>query len=85
KLFIGNIGFDTTERDLEDLCDKYGKVVEARLAIDRFTRKPQGFAFITMETPADAEKCVEELSGKEIDGRPITVQISHGKGGRKRD
>lgn len=85
KLFIGNIGFDMSEKDLEEMCDKYGKVMEARLAVDRFTRKPQGFAFITMETASDASKCVEGLDGKEVDGRPLTVQISHGKGGRKRE
>lgn len=85
KLFIGNIGFDTTERELEDLCDKYGKVVECRLAMDRSTNRPKGFAFVTMDTAEDADKCVEGLAGKEIDGRAVTVQISHGKGGRRRE
>jgi RNA recognition motif-containing protein len=67
------------------MCDKYGKVVECRLAIDRDSNRPKGFAFVTMESADDAEKCVEGLSGKEIDGRPVTVQISHGKGGRRRE
>jgi RNA recognition motif-containing protein len=73
-----------TERDLEDAFGKYGKVVEARIATDRDTRRPKGFAFVTMEDAADAKAAVEGLVDFELDGRVMTVQFSHGEGGARK-
>lgn len=73
-----------TERDLEDAFSKYGKVLEARIATDRDTRRPKGFAFVTMEDAGDAKAAVEGLVDYELDGRVMTVQFSHGEGGARK-
>ena len=75
--------YQVTERELDDWCSKYGKVVEAKLALDRVTGRPKGFAFVTMSSRDEAEDVVKGLNGKEVDGKEIKAEISHGQGGRR--
>eukprot|EP00341_Mesodinium_pulex_P007239 CAMPEP_0116898492 /NCGR_PEP_ID=MMETSP0467-20121206/7212_1 /TAXON_ID=283647 /ORGANISM="Mesodinium pulex, Strain SPMC105" /LENGTH=212 /DNA_ID=CAMNT_0004570669 /DNA_START=16 /DNA_END=652 /DNA_ORIENTATION=- len=81
KIFVGNLSYTMTERDLEDVFSKYGRVSEARLATDRNTGRAKGFAFVSMEDAADAKAAVDGLTDYEFDGRIMTVQFSHGEGG----
>jgi RNA recognition motif-containing protein len=91
KLFVGNLSFNTTENDLHDAFAVHGTVVEANLMMDRATGRPRGFAFVTMSTPEEAQKAIEALNGKTIDGRALTVNIARpreerpggGGGGRR--
>ncbi len=76
KLFVGNLSFNTTENDLQDAFAAHGTVVEANLMMDRATGRPRGFAFVTMSTPEEAQKAIEALNGKSIDGRALTVNIA---------
>jgi len=76
KLFVGNLSFNTTENDLHDAFAAHGTVVEANLMMDRATGRPRGFAFVTMSTPEEAQKAIEALNGKTIDGRALTVNIA---------
>jgi RNA recognition motif-containing protein len=76
KLFVGNLSFKTTENDLQDAFAACGTVVETNIMMDRMTGRPRGFAFVTMSSPEEAEKAIEELHGKEIDGRALTVNIA---------
>src|SRR4051794_22273826 len=76
KLFVGNLSFNTTENDLQDLFAAHGSVLEAKLMMDRETGRPRGFGFITMSTPEEAEAAINALSGKNIDGRDLTVNIA---------
>ncbi|CAE7723289.1 SR34, partial [Symbiodinium microadriaticum] len=62
-----------TERDLEDVFSKYGKVTEARLAVDRDSNRPKGFAFVTMEDARDAKDAVDGLVDYEFEGRAMTA------------
>ena len=73
KLYVGNLSFNTTETDLQDLFAQAGPVQEVTLMQDKFTGKSRGFAFVTMTTDADAQKAVTEFNGKTIEGRPLTV------------
>ncbi len=73
KLFVGGISWDTKEEGLKEFFEKVGKVEEVKIVTDRFTGKSKGFAFVTMETEEDAKKAIEELNGKELDGRQLTV------------
>ena len=71
---------------MEDIFAKFGRVTEARLAVDKFSGRPKGFAFVTMDDARDAADAARELVGFEISGRTIRVEISHGLGsGRRRD
>jgi len=86
KLFVGNLSYETTEREVEDMFTKYGRVTEARLAVDKFSGKPKGFAFVTMDDARDAADAVKGLANYEINGRAVRVEISHGLGAvRKRE
>lgn len=73
KLYVGNLSFQTTEGALEDLFTPFGPVKEAMLVMDRMTQRPRGFGFVTMENGEDGKKAVEELNGKEVDGRSLVV------------
>jgi RNA recognition motif-containing protein len=73
KLYVGNLPFSATETDLQDLFATAGAVSEVLLMQDKFTGKSRGFAFVTMATDEDAQNAVNNLNGKQIDGRPLTV------------
>ncbi len=73
KLFVGNLSFNATENQLQDLFAAYGPVTEVDMIMDKFSGKPRGFAFITMETKEGAEAAIQALHGKDMDGRALTV------------
>ena len=73
KLYVGNLSFNTTETDLQDLFATAGAVSEVTLMQDKFTGKSRGFAFVTMGNEADAQKAITEFNGKTVEGRPLTV------------
>ena len=91
KLFVGNLSFNTTENDLNDAFAAFGTVTETNLMMDRATGRPRGFGFVTMSTVEEAQKAVEAMNGKSIDGRALTVNIARpreersggGGGGRR--
>jgi len=76
KLFVGNLSFNTTENDLQDAFAAFGTVVETNLMMDRATSRPRGFGFVTMSTPEEAQKAIEGLNGKDLDGRALTVNLA---------
>src|SRR5262245_45525763 len=73
KLFVGNLSFNATENQLQDLFAAHGNVIEVDLIMDRFSGRPRGFAFITMETKEGADAATQALNGKQLDGRALTV------------
>ena len=73
KLYVGNLSFNTTENDLQDLFATVGPVQEVLLMQDRVTGKSRGFGFVTMTTDGDAQNAVSQFHGKTIDGRALTV------------
>ena len=73
KLYVGNLSFNTTETDLQDLFAQAGAVSEVTLMQDKFTGKSRGFAFVTMTNEADAQKAITDFNGKTVEGRPLTV------------
>ena len=76
KLFVGNLSFNTTENDLQDAFAAHGTVLEANLMVDRMTGRARGFGFVTMSTAEEAQKAIEAMNGKDIDGRALTVNIA---------
>jgi RNA recognition motif-containing protein len=73
KLFVGNLSFNATENQLQDMFAAHGTVTEVDLIMDKFSGRPRGFAFVTMETKEAADAAVQALNGKSIDGRALTV------------
>ncbi len=73
KLYVGNLSFDMTETDLQDLFATVGPVQEVLLMQDRMTGKARGFGFVTMTEAADATRAIQEFDGKTHQGRALTV------------
>jgi len=84
KLYVGNLSFETTENDLQDLFEKHGPVSEVALMMDRMTGKSRGFAFVTMNDKAMAEAAMAELNGKDFAGRALTVNEARAREERPR-
>lgn len=73
KLYVGNLSFNTTETELQDLFAQAGVVNEVVLMQDKFTGKSRGFAFVTMASDSEATTAISQFNGKTVDGRPLTV------------
>jgi len=71
KLFIGNIGFTTTQEELSTMCAEFGKVTRSKVATDRESGKSRGFGFVEMEDGGDA--AIEALHNRAFKGRNLTV------------
>lgn len=73
SVYIGNLPYETTEDQVVELFTPYGEVNRAALVKDRETGRPRGFAFVEMPNDDEARKAIEALSGKDYEGRPLTV------------
>jgi cold-inducible RNA-binding protein len=79
KLYVGNLSFDSTENDIQDMFAACGPVTEVNLIVDRMTNRSRGFAFVTMGTPEAAQAAIQQLGGKNINGRDLTVNEARPK------
>ena len=73
NLFVGNLGFKTTENELQELFKPFGQVTRVHIATDRETGRSRGFAFIEMPNDDEALKAMAGLNGKELSGRSLRV------------
>jgi RNA recognition motif-containing protein len=73
KLFIGSLAWATNDDSLKDFFSAAGTVVSANVIVDRETGRSKGFGFVEMSSDEEAKKAIDELNGKELDGRPIVV------------
>lgn len=76
KLFVGNLSWGTTDESLLELFSQVGEVVEAKVIVDKFKNRSKGFGFVTMATEELAQAAIDQLNGKEVDGRAINVSIA---------
>ncbi len=73
KLYVGNLSYNVTENDLQDLFAQHGPVTEVNLMQDKMSGRPRGFGFVTMATKEGADAAIQNLNGKEWEGRALTV------------
>src|SRR5256886_12232106 len=73
NLYVGNLSFNRTESELQELFSQAGTVQEVSLMQDKFTGKSRGFAFVTMGSDEDAQNAISKLNGQTVEGRPLTV------------
>ena len=88
KLYVGNISFDTSEQDLEELFGGVGTVQSSNIITDRDTGRSRGFGFVEMSSQEEGQNAISELDGKELDGRNLKVneakpRENRGGGGRR--
>jgi RNA recognition motif-containing protein len=73
KLYVGNLAFQTTSQDLQELFAQAGTVESASVIEDRNTGQSKGFAFVEMSTEEEAAAAIDQFNGKEFAGRNLTV------------
>ncbi len=73
KLYVGGLPYSMTDDRLKEVFSQAGDVESANVIIDRMTGKSRGFGFVTMTNDGDAGKAIDMFSGKDLDGRTITV------------
>ena len=75
KLFVGNLSYAITEQELREAFSQEGRTVQSvRIALDRETQRPRGFAFIEVATDADAESAIKQWNGTMLNGRNVFVE-----------
>lgn len=72
-IYVGNLSYEVTENDLEQLFAEYGSVEKVNVIKDRDTGTSKGFGFVEMDRQADAEQAIKELNGSSVKGREIKV------------
>src|SRR5215213_8079488 len=73
KLYVGNLSYNTTSSDLEQLFAPHGTVQSAEVIQDRDTGRSKGFGFVQMASDAEAQAAIAALNGQQADGRALTV------------
>ena len=86
KLYVGNLAFEVTNKDLEELFAQAGICESATVITDRATGQSRGFGFVEMGSSADAQKAIQDFDGRELKGRALKVNEARegGGGGRGR-
>jgi RNA recognition motif-containing protein len=90
KLYVGNLPYSVSDSDLQQMFEAHGTVTSAQVIMDRDTGRSKGFGFVEMSSDAEAQAAIEAMNGKDINGRPLTVNEARpkpesgggGRGGR---
>jgi RNA recognition motif-containing protein len=73
KLYVGNLSFQTSSEELQELFSKAGTVESASVVEDRETGRSRGFGFVEMSTSEEGQAAIQQFNGKEFNGRNLTV------------
>ena len=83
NLFVGGLAYKVTDDELKDFFATVGTVTSAKVIVDKYSNQSKGFGFVEMSTDEEAKKAVDELNGKELEGRPIAVSEARPREERK--
>jgi RNA recognition motif-containing protein len=73
RLYVGNLSFSSTSETVREAFARIGEVTDVHIVTDRTSGQSRGFGFVTMGTPAEAQKAIETMNGANLDGRPLRV------------
>ena len=73
NIFVGNLSYNATEHDVRAMFEEYGTVDKVSIVTDRDTGRAKGFGFVEMPVNAEAERAIEVLNGRDVDGRALSV------------
>ena len=73
NLYVGNISYEMSEDDLTSTFGKYGEITSVKIIKDKFTGRSRGFGFVEINSDDGGKKAIEELNGKELEGRQLVV------------
>ena len=80
NIYVGNLTFDTNSAELESMFSQHGTVTKAQVVMDRDSGRSRGFGFVEMANSDEAQKAIETLSGKDVGGRKLTVNLAKERG-----
>ena len=83
KLYVGGLSFSTNSESLREYFTQCGTVVSATVITDKFSGQSRGFGFVEMSTSEEAQKAISQLSGREFEGRSLTVNIANPQGAKR--
>ena len=73
KLYVGNLGFDVTDKELEALFAQAGVCESVTIITDKFSGQSRGFGFVEMSSNAEAQRAIQQFNGQELKGRPLKI------------
>ncbi|MQF86919.1 MAG: RNA-binding protein [SAR202 cluster bacterium] len=73
RIYVGNLSYSTNDDELRSAFEQFGEVVEAHVAIDRYTERSRGFGFVEMPDGGQAQSAIEGLNGTDLAGRTLNV------------
>ena len=76
RLYVGNLSFEATGDDLNEIFSQTGEVAEAIIVTRPGGGRPRGFGFVTMADEQDAAEAIRQLNGQELGGRPLRVNVA---------
>ena len=79
NMYVSNLSFHTTDADLRNLFQEFGEVSSAKVIMDKVSGRSRGFGFVEMQDDAAAKQAMQELEGKEIEGRSLSVSVARQK------
>ena len=90
NIYVGNMAHEVTDEELRQAFEEFGQVTEVRIIMDKFSGESKGFGFVEMPSKEEAEKAIEEMNGKDLkeralsvnEARPKTEHRGGGRGGR---
>jgi len=88
NIYVGNLSHETTEDDLRQAFEAFGQVDTANVVKDKYSGESRGFGFVEMPSKNEAQKAIDEMNGKDLQGSPINVNEARprpdrGSGGRR--
>ncbi len=79
RLYVGNLSYDITKDALSALFAECGTVEDTHVVMDRDTGRARGFAFVTMQTDAEANNAISQLNGTMLMGRPLKINVAEAR------
>jgi len=73
NIYVSNLSFNASDDDLKKVFAEFGEILSAKVVKDKFTEKSRGFGFVEMPNDAEAQKAIQGLNGREVEGRAISV------------
>ncbi|UCC49754.1 MAG: RNA-binding protein [Gemmatimonadota bacterium] len=84
NIYVGNLSRDVTEDDLRQAFEAFGQVASVSVITDKFSGESRGFGFVEMPVQAEAQSAIDELNGKEMKGRTLTVNEARPRSEKRR-
>ncbi|MBI2175465.1 MAG: RNA-binding protein [Parcubacteria group bacterium] len=73
RIYVGNLPYSTNEAELKDMFSEFGEVASTKVITDRDSGRSRGFGFVEMASDSEADRAIQELNGKDMQGRPLVV------------